>query len=1182
MVRVGGDTSDAEAKLAGLSSKIDGFAGKAGRSGAAMSAVFTAPIVAAGAAVFGLGSSFESAFTGVVKTVDAPRAVIQGLRQDILDMSREIPVGANAIADVMAAGGQLGIATENLNDFTRTMLDLGEATNLTSIQAAQDLARFANITQMPQEQFDNLGSSVVALGNNMATTEADIVGFSMRLAGAGRQVGMSEADILGIAAAYSSVGVEAEAGGTAASRVLIEMATATATHSAELEGFAQTAGLSVAEFERLFEEDAAGALVAFTEGLGRMSAEGENVFGVLEDLGLGEIRVRDALLRSAGAGDLMRRALTLSNEAWAENNALTKEAETRYATVGSQVGKIVNRLRLTGITLYDNVRPQLEDTLGSVAGFADGLVGMAEALGRVDPALISAALAFGAVLAAAGPVMLAVSGVAKAVALLSGPVGWVTLGVAALAAAFASDFMGIRTTTSNAINALRPHFETLMGWIGAASKGDWRPLREGLGGALAAVDATIQSFSWDAYITALSWADWLTTIDWTHFISNLLWSAYLASFAWGDYVSDLLWSAYVWALDWSPYIAKLLWGAYVKSLAWGDHIEKFLWSAYVWTLAWENYISNLTWGDFVVTLTGWGTYISSLTWGDFVTTLSSWGAYIPKINWSHLVSHVVWSAYIGTLDWNKQVKALTWGLYIKSLEWAPFVSKLAWNFYVFSLTWSDYVADLLWDTYVTAVNLEGKVTKLTWGDYVDGAVKWHAYISALSWNAFVKSFLWATYIPRLVWSEFVKALTWENILKTTIAWGDFVPKLQWGLLVTSPLWPGLIAALVWERVIKPIIWGDFIKNLTWESVLKTTISWADFVPRVPWTAIIASPAWPALVSVLAWDKVIKPLVWDGIVGAVDWGKHIAHLWWSEFVTYADLPAWVEDFSWSSFVENLTWPTAITDFSWAEFIPDLTWPDFMQAFRDWLSGKSAPTVPSGPQGAPVQPALPELGGTVPASYYGGLELEVEVLPTYLPPAAPPTVDVKIGMLDTSGVAQSLELPLSLRPQTQPQTLDTSGIQSAVDQLNAFAFTWPEYPAWEWPPITIPDWPDVPRPSWVWQSIPSPSWLSRLTVPRPSWLGELLTWSPTVTVTGGGAAALAEGTPRWGGGLALVGERGPELINLPRGAAVYPSDATEAMLAGAGGVNVTIHAAVNNDLDMEVLAQRVADAIRRRGR
>ena len=159
------------------------------------------------------GISFESAFAGVRKTINASEEEFAVLKSDILDMSTRVASSADDIASVMEMAGQLGIANENLTDFTETMIRLGDSTNMGAGEAAETLARFQNITGMSQKDFEKLGSTLVALGNNYATTEGEIMTMALRLAGAGTQVGMSETDILGLATALSSVGIEAEMGG---------------------------------------------------------------------------------------------------------------------------------------------------------------------------------------------------------------------------------------------------------------------------------------------------------------------------------------------------------------------------------------------------------------------------------------------------------------------------------------------------------------------------------------------------------------------------------------------------------------------------------------------------------------------------------------------------------------------------------------------------------------------------------------------------------------------------------------------------------------------------------------------------------------------------------------------------------------------------------------------------------
>src|SRR5690606_21144654 len=287
---------------------------------------------------------WESAWTGVEKVIEGTPEQLARLEGELRQLATTLPFTHQEIAAVASAAGQLGIATEDITGFTKVMLDLGVATNMTAEEAAFALARMSNIMGTASDDVSRLGATIVDLGNNSATTERDIVEMALRIAGAGNTIGLTEADVLAFASALSSVGIEAQAGGTAISRVMIEIADAVAGGGDAVAEFADVAGMSAGEFARAFEEDPARAIAAFVAGLGRIDDAGGNVFAVLEDLGLSEIRVRDALLRISGAGDLLTDSLDRGATAWDENTALIEEAERRYDDAASKVEIAKNTL----------------------------------------------------------------------------------------------------------------------------------------------------------------------------------------------------------------------------------------------------------------------------------------------------------------------------------------------------------------------------------------------------------------------------------------------------------------------------------------------------------------------------------------------------------------------------------------------------------------------------------------------------------------------------------------------------------------------------------------------------------------------------------------------------------------------------------------------------------------------
>jgi TP901 family phage tail tape measure protein len=312
---------------------------------------------------------WESAWTGVAKVVDGTPEQMEALEGELRSLATTLPQTHAEIAGVAAAAGQLGIAREDISEFTQVMVAMGVSTDIASEDAAMGMARLMNIMQTAPADVQRLGSAIVGLGNDGASTESEILNMALRIAGAGKTVGMTEAEVLGFASALASVGIEAESGGSSVSTAMIKISEAVSEGGESLEQFAAVAGLSADEFASKFRSSPAAAMDLFVQGLGRIQSSGGDVFATLKQLGMSDIQLRDAMLRLAGAGDLLTESLATGNDAWRENSALMEEALRRYGTAESQIGVARNQLTEMGIQLGETLLPIINDFLLAGSGF---------------------------------------------------------------------------------------------------------------------------------------------------------------------------------------------------------------------------------------------------------------------------------------------------------------------------------------------------------------------------------------------------------------------------------------------------------------------------------------------------------------------------------------------------------------------------------------------------------------------------------------------------------------------------------------------------------------------------------------------------------------------------------------------------------------------------------------------
>lgn len=356
-------------RLQDFSKRFDGVAKGMRSAGAALTLGVTAPLVAAGAMSVKAATEIDTSLTNVKKTVDGTAEDYQRLKDAAIEFSKTNAVSASEILDIQSLGAQLGYSIDELQEFGEVVSGLDIATNMSAETAASELAQFFNIMGEGHDQTRNYGSTIVALGNSFATTESDISSMAMRIAGAGKQIGLSSADVLGLSTALSSMGINAEAGGTAISTIMAGIDASVAKSDEGLSDWAATAGMSADEFARAWREDAAGALSAVLVGMDEAVQSGGNMTVMLEELGITSIRQTDTFKRLASNSSFLGEAVEMANAAWADNTALGAEVANRNDSLAAKFEMLKNRV----VAVAEEVGAPLADAMLSAIDAAEPL-----------------------------------------------------------------------------------------------------------------------------------------------------------------------------------------------------------------------------------------------------------------------------------------------------------------------------------------------------------------------------------------------------------------------------------------------------------------------------------------------------------------------------------------------------------------------------------------------------------------------------------------------------------------------------------------------------------------------------------------------------------------------------------------------------------------------------------------
>lgn len=462
--------------------------------GSAATRYISVPIAAAAAACGQAAIDIDTSLTSVKKTVDGTEEQYQQLKDAAIEFSKTNAVSASQILDIQALGAQLGFTIDELDEFSQVVSGLDIATDMDAETAATELAQFANITKMSHDVVSNYGSAIVNLGNNMATTESAISSMAMRTAAASTQVGMSQKEILGWSAAMSSLGVEAEAGGTAFSNTISTIDAAVATGSDDLQAFADIAGMSAEEFSASWKRSASDTLVQLLKG----TDGAENMTVALESMGVTGIRQSDVLKRLAGNTELVTEALGYARDGWDENIALQKEVDNRNESMAAKLEILKNKVTAiaekVGTPLVNallDVVDAADPLLESIGDIAQGFADMDEDGQKTILTLVAVAVGFGPVTTAAGKLVQGLGNVVVGVGKFSQKAGLLKNELTLLRTATTAaegPTMSLGTAVSTLGSEKLPMVTSALGAAKVALAG------LGIGAAVVAVGALVSAF----------------------------------------------------------------------------------------------------------------------------------------------------------------------------------------------------------------------------------------------------------------------------------------------------------------------------------------------------------------------------------------------------------------------------------------------------------------------------------------------------------------------------------------------------------------------------------------------------------------------------------------------------------------------------------------------------------------
>ena len=286
---------------------------------------------------------FESAMADVKKVVnfDTPEQ-FKEMGNDILKLTRTIPMAGEEIAAIVAAGGQSGVARENLLGYAKDAATMGVAFDMAAGDAGEAMATMANVLGKPITEMAQFGDVINHLSDNANSKAKDIVNVITRVGSDTRMLGLSENQAAALGSTFLSMGKAPELAAQAVkgmSSAFLQLKAG--AHEKELKQL----GFTTKSFAAAMNKDAQGAISSFIEKVKKMPKDKQ--YPLLAKV-FGKQYADDVLLLAQNTGEYNRQ-LGLLQETDANGNlkyigSMQREFENRSNTTENKLTKLKSSL----------------------------------------------------------------------------------------------------------------------------------------------------------------------------------------------------------------------------------------------------------------------------------------------------------------------------------------------------------------------------------------------------------------------------------------------------------------------------------------------------------------------------------------------------------------------------------------------------------------------------------------------------------------------------------------------------------------------------------------------------------------------------------------------------------------------------------------------------------------------